>query len=1670
MLTHSRKNIIRQPSKSKRHMKKIYLLMLGLTGIAGSLTPQTLNDYRTKSGTNYWDLASSWERFNGTTWVDATQAPDYDNATIITVRMYHEIVVRTTVHVDQTYVLGTIIVESAGSLRVRNGAAPNEPDLVFNMTGGAINSGELSKYHSGAEIQFNDYTFYRHARNGGELPEATWGVYSTCEITSVTDNMPSKLTQDFGSFYWNCLNQSQDLSMAGNFGNTLKDFEVMKTNGYYLRFSVSATSVNTINGNFKLHQDTKFQMSSGATSNQLYIKGNFLAESGTRFYISETSSGTHIMEVDGNFTLKGNYFYLSTGSSVVNLRIKGNFDMQSGFLLYDASATTGNIYFNGTATQYFSKTGGSINNKVNFTVNSGATLNLGEYVLGDYLYTTGTFTLQSGATLITSHSGGIASSGAGGCIQNNGTRTFNQGAHYQYMRNGAQVTGNGLPSTVSGSVAVGDQSNATNLTFTNSTSLSGVLYMVNGTLASTNLSYTSSGILEYSGGAPQTTGSNEWPSDIVPNLRINNTSGVTLNGSKTVSTNLNLMKGSLSIASNTLTLNGTITTGTGSLTGGAGSNITFGGSGSTTLPGVTSGLNNLTVNRSGAVITIGGGVQVNGTLTLTAGTISLGAGSITYGSSGMLAYNGTGSAQTTSSAEFPASSGPSGLIINKPSQVLNLHASRQINGSIFLDNGTLNLGANTLTLAGDFASTTGNMASSSGGLLVFAENAQGGTMPSASGLWALSIDRGAGVSLAGHVTIDNLLTLTTGNLLLGNRQLTINGGISVGSGGLTGSTGSTVVVGGTGSSTGLPSIETGALTLNRSSGISLLGDVTVHNLLTFTSGCLTIGEFTLYINGLITATDNGSLGNSLSKVQVNEMPALETLQFPNAELKELSITRYAGVLLSGNVTIHDKLALYAGNCQIGNSKTLTLNGELLESGGTLTSTRYSGLQIGGDEEAFILLLNELNDLTINRPLGVALGNSLQIYGTLTLGEGGISPGENDLTYAPGASLQYRGGAQQTITDAEWPTTSGPDNIIVYNPMGVKLHQSRTIDQGLTLTVGSFYIQSNTLTLNGYIYNNGGGLEGGTESSIEVGGGITQLPLTLPPVTLNNLTLNRGSGLFLGGELNLHGTLDIQNGDLQVGHHAITLRNPVSGNNHSLITGDASTLILEGNAPGMHFGPDENLRMVFLGNLYLRNTHPDGTLLKGNLYIQHGLLISEESKFTLDPEARADVNGHILNEAGTGGFLLLSSSSSDASLIHTNPGVTATVGRFMDATDWDDGEDGWHLLSSMVNKQGITGDWTPDDPGNAYDFYAWDEPQNLWLNQKVEENGITDFVLGRGYLVAYQSGDMRFFTGMLNTGFIDLDGLQHTIGSAYAGWHLIGNPYASALNWGHASWIKENVSPNAKIWVESMKSYRDITEDYNNIIPPMNGFMVYVDEGTTGKLMIPPTARQHPESAWLKSGPQASIVLAAVEEGGRSVQECIIREIPGSDEAFDSRWDAKFMAGFAPRFYSGAKGQPLSLNSFPVLHDSLVIPLFFKKNRAGKFSIRLIQTDNPYRKIYLTDLSNRRVTDLSNVKEYCFVSTDGDNPDRFRLHFLPRIVQNTAENEVRVYSDGGSIVVEGASAGRVVSVIAVSGMVVVSDKASGDGKMYISSQNLAQGLYLVRVEGPEETVCRKVFLP
>lgn len=72
----------------------------------------------------------------------------------------------------------------------------------------------------------------------------------------------------------------------------------------------------------------------------------------------------------------------------------------------------------------------------------------GTHDAGTYTVTgNGTYTLASGATLITANLAGITSSGATGTIQTN-TRNYNTAANYRFNGSADQVTGNGLPATV----------------------------------------------------------------------------------------------------------------------------------------------------------------------------------------------------------------------------------------------------------------------------------------------------------------------------------------------------------------------------------------------------------------------------------------------------------------------------------------------------------------------------------------------------------------------------------------------------------------------------------------------------------------------------------------------------------------------------------------------------------------------------------------------------------------------------------------------------------------------------------------------------------------------------------------------------------------------------------------------------------------------------------------------------------------------------------------------------------------------------------------------------------------------------------------------------------------------------------------------------------------------
>lgn len=89
---------------------------------------QTAGDYRSKASTA-WQLASTWETYDGSGWIAASAAPSATDG-VITILPVHAVVCTTSVVVDQLVVSGDLVIQTVtGILNLADG--PGE-DLTIN--------------------------------------------------------------------------------------------------------------------------------------------------------------------------------------------------------------------------------------------------------------------------------------------------------------------------------------------------------------------------------------------------------------------------------------------------------------------------------------------------------------------------------------------------------------------------------------------------------------------------------------------------------------------------------------------------------------------------------------------------------------------------------------------------------------------------------------------------------------------------------------------------------------------------------------------------------------------------------------------------------------------------------------------------------------------------------------------------------------------------------------------------------------------------------------------------------------------------------------------------------------------------------------------------------------------------------------------------------------------------------------------------------------------------------------------------------------------------------------------------------------------------------------------------------------------------------------------------
>ena len=300
-----------------------------------------------------------------------------------------------------------------------------------------------------------------------------------------------------------------------------------------------------------------------------------------------------------------------------------------------------------------------------------------------------------------------------------------------------------------------------------------------------------------------------------------------------------------------------------------------------------------------------------------------------------------------------------------------------------------------------------------------------------------------GDTLSGDLSINGLLSLTSGTLWLNGHTLTLNSTADVaatGAGMLAGSSTSNLVVNTTGSLSGALAFAPGANILNdltvntgAGTGMSLGSDLTVSGLATLTAGTLSLNGHTLTLSstGNLSAAGAGTItGSATSSLVVNTTDGLTgMLHFATGTggtLHNLVVnTAIGGVTLASDLQIGNLLALSSGTLSL-NGQTLTLNAgaDLSGTSGMLNGSATSSLVVNTTFSLtsplrFATGGNMLNNLTLNMGSGsdnITLGSNLSIQGVLNLTSGRLNLGVNNLSIA--ASGMVMGGSENSyiVTD------------------------------------------------------------------------------------------------------------------------------------------------------------------------------------------------------------------------------------------------------------------------------------------------------------------------------------------------------------------------------------------------------------------------------------------------------------------------------------------------------------------------------------------------------------------------------------------------------------------------------------------------------------------------------
>lgn len=384
------------------------------------------------------------------------------------------------------------------------------------------------------------------------------------------------------------------------------------------------------------------------------------------------------------------------------------------------------------------------------------------------------------------------------------------------------------------------------------------------------------------------------------------------------------------------------------------------------------------------------------------------------------------------------------------------------------------------------------------------------------------------------------------------------------------------------------------------------------------------------------------------------------------------------------------------------------------------------------------------------------------------------------------------------------------------------------------------------------------------------------------------------------------------------------------------------------------------------------------------------------------------------------------------------------------------------------------------------FWSYNEANEgtvLWPEITATDIELTR---GLGYVAKLNTADVITYNGTLNSGSFSTPSLSRS-GVVSAGFHVVGNPYPSYLNWNAVT--KNNVDNTiwyrTKVGNNPYKFYTYLQGDVfgkedgiavpgglvTNLIPPMQGFWVRVSAGqTSGSLDFSNAMRAHKEDDKpdnkLKAPAQNSSVnqlLRLQISNGSSDDETVVYFNPNVTNGLDSYDSPKMFNNIAtqPEIYTKADNEKLVINGLAEINNGLELPLGFTTGTSGNFELKLseLRKIDSNIQVYLLDNTNKTETELTTQTPYLFTSDiTSNNESRFSLLFRIQggITENTNADKLnpQIYVNADKQITIITAENSNYSIYNVLGQKI--DTGVMRSGNYTSTIQLKNGIYVVHV--------------